>query len=149
MTEPESPPAAEELPFIGNRGDEVPFARILGVPMRVENFTAFSTVNDGRVEGSRMGAYGLLTVALWTDPDAPEPILKLRLPVVHREDFKALHWLYKEQGLPPHAETLVFYSPKKFLGGFYPRLGIHVQGSGAEHPRLWFNHANSTFQRPK
>jgi hypothetical protein len=116
------PQASEESPVIGS---DIPWAKVSGVWMRAVSLTPFAAIEAGKVRGPSFIPYGLLSVDIWTDPNASTPSLRALLPIRHREDYKAVSWTLSTNRTPNGA-IWVMYSPAKHLSSVRPVLGVVV-----------------------
>ncbi len=114
----------EALLELGLIGKQVPRKRVQGIWMRATGLLPLSTVEGSNVRAfSPVQPYGVLTVLLWTDPDATTPGARAMLPITHRDDFRALYWVFEEQHLHEKTNVWVMYSPAK---GFGSRLKASI-----------------------
>jgi hypothetical protein len=113
---------------LGLIGRDVPTEMVKDRPLRVLGFVSMSAVEENRVTALSRGLpYGALTVALNVETDDGAVHGKAVLPIVHKDDFRAIYWLYEVTELPEGADIWVTCSPASgLLGAIKASLGIYL-----------------------
>lgn len=107
-------------------GKDIPWENIEKDDLRVKDFTPFALVEQGKIKSpSTLLPYASLLVE--------SPILpnEATLPVVHKVDFRNLWEVFKERGVKPEEEVVVFYAPSRgILSTLKPKLHIYIYPKG-------------------
>ena len=106
-----------------------------GWVLHVTGMTAFARLEGQEVVGAQQGMpYALLQCTLLRDKSVGGAT-EVTLPVSHREDFKAVAWLYASAvgtSDGPRFDMFVEYEPGGgFLGRVKPQLGVVIRTLGA------------------
>jgi hypothetical protein len=117
-----------EPPVIGK---DVAWEIIVGKACRVKQFTPFAHIVAGELSGNRGSLpYGSLLL------ESPALVHDTSMPVTHKEDFRNLWEVFRQRGIGPKEEVLVFYEPffrsrlLRFLSHLMPRLHVHIYPKG-------------------
>jgi hypothetical protein len=124
--------AIGELLDLGLIGTHIPLAHVRDVWMQAVDLHPLSTVAAGKAQAfQRKQPRGLLAVHVWSDPESDAPDAKGVLAITHRDDYRALHWVFRESDLPQRSRLWVQLSPARgLLSGMKSSIGIAFEEAG-------------------
>jgi hypothetical protein len=112
-------------------GRDIPWKQVKGEALRVTHFLPVGTIENGKIKiDSLTSPYATLSV------ESPKLKQESEIMVVNRIDFSNLWKAYKERGIDPKEEVLVFCVPvfrHKLFKMFYApmaRLQIYIYPKG-------------------
>ena len=112
-------------------GRDIPWKDIEKEAFRAINFTPMGVIEKGKIKTISINVpYAFLTV------ESPKLKQESTIWVVHKVDFTILWKAYKERGINPNEEVIVFCPPYtkksifKVFSGLLPRLWIYIYPSG-------------------
>lgn len=107
-------------------GDQISWTDVVRHVFRVHEFDRAGTVVDAnnRAKATGAGPYGFLAV------ESPIVNQRIRLPIIHRDDFLLATTVFDEprlvEALSAEVELLVTYAPKRVLQGGLSGSASHV-----------------------
>ena len=119
-------------------GVEIPWKHVIEVGMRVDSFSSFSEVANGKVTSTLGGGMpqAVATVELFLNAKAARDemgadSLFLQLPIEHDDDVLVFYWIFEERGVGDDEEVLATYIPAKGLSnGSKAGLGAAIMPKG-------------------
>jgi len=141
---------------IGSIGYQVLWKQVEGSFMRVDSFTALSTVEGDKVGGAfSFGAFGLATVEILVvdaefraklTAETGADSMWLQMPLKNKADYRVFYWLFEERGVAEDEEVWAMYVKPGLLAGSKGSISLIVfpKGTMAES----FRDSGHTGQTP-